>query len=248
MILILTYHSGFIDEVITSAIDLFLNLSKRTNIEFKIITDDIGKFISLCKYNRNFGCPDILQLITNDKQFEADTVICSTKFLNDIKIHNIKVQCNKMILLDSLDIIKSYYGLIAPLESPCKDTTLLCNPSNFNMVESFNYYEYYHKFSRERLDTLITPYEQLLYMRRNKDSIHIIDSIYFENIGKIIFEMLYTKNMVTYYSDEIEDGLHYYLKLFGVDGHKDHELLEMSPMEIQDCLFMKDDDTILKFI
>jgi len=243
MNLIVLYHSGRANGVLTSIIDLYNNVSKYKDVELKIATDDIGKFILLCKRNHYFGCEDILSCITNETHFEADTIITSTKTFND----PITMKYNKLILLDSLDVVKAHYGLIPIPERETENITLLCNPANIDLLY-FDSKEYYHKFSPERLQTITVACEQLLYMRNNKESAYIIDGVYFENIGKVIFEALYLGKGVGYYGDEIHDGLYYYLKLFRIDGERDYIPLIITPSEIENTLFMKDDDLILELI
>jgi len=240
MNLIVYYHSGRADGVLTSIIDAYINLSKFTDISLKINTDDVGQFYLLCKRNKFFGFPDIMKCVTLEKTFEADTIITSTKVLYD----DIELKCDKLLLLDSFDMAKAKYGVLPEPKIPCKNTVLLCNPATMN--DWFTCKEYYHKFS-ERINTT-SPCAQLLYMRVNKDHIYITDTIYFENIGKTIFEMLYLGKNVTYYGDKTHDGLYYYLKLFGVDGEKDYIPLPITKKDIEDKLFMKDDDLLLEMI
>lgn len=241
MNLMVFYHSGRADGVLTSVLDTYANLSRFTDITLKINTDDVGQFYLLCKRNKFFGIPDLMKCVTLDKEFEADTILTSTKVLYD----NIKLKCNRLILLDSADMAKLKYGLLPFPEIPCKNTTLLCNPATMN--DKFDCQEYYHKFNADRINTL-NGCEQLLYMRVNKDHIYIKDGIYFENIGKAIFELLYLGRSVTYYGDKIHDGLYYYLKLFGIDGEKDYIPLELTPNDIEEKLMMKDNDLLLEIL
>lgn len=240
MTLILMHHWGRANGVLTSIIDLYNNLSKYRDVKLRIAVKDVGKFILLCKRNNYFGYKDILTCITTDNHFEADTIITSTKTLND----PITMDYNKLILIDSLDIVKAHYGLI-PMNEKMPNTTLLCNPANFDLVY-YDHIEYYHKFSPERLQ-YVTTCKHLEYMRMNKSSIHITGSLYFENIGKCVFETLYKENTVTYRGDDTEDGLYYYLKLFGVDGNQDQRL-SITPEQIEEHLFMKDNDAVLELI
>lgn len=241
MNLIVFYHSGRANGVLTSIIDTYLNLSERIDITLKINTNDVGQFYLLCKRNKFFGFPDIMKCVTLTTEFEAETIITSTKILYD----DISLKCNKLILLDSLDIAKAKFGLFPEPKNPCDNTILLCNPATMN--DWFNCKEYYHKFSPMRLNTLDSC-RQLVYMRVNKEDIYIGDSIYFENIGKSIFEMSYLGRSVTYYGDKIHDGLYYYLKLFGIDGEQDHILLPLTTQDIEQKLMMKDDDLLLELI
>jgi hypothetical protein len=72
---------------------------------------------------------------------------------------------------------------------------------------------------------------------------------YSENIGKLIFEMIWLDRPVYYYSKPktFDDGLHYYLQLFNVDDNKD-QLLSITKEDIEDKLFIHDDDLLYKII
>jgi hypothetical protein len=251
-ILILHYHSGRVDGALTSMIDLYLNLKERVpNVKFKIISKNaVGQVIKLFSDHLDFGLDK--SVITIDTDFEADIIIASTKLLADI-IHyqkelGIKFVCNKLILVDSLDLMRSKYDMIPKLDEIeyCNDTVLLANPANFN-ISNFKCYEYYHKFNESRIKSSILP-EAFIYTRVVKNHIQLIDDIFFENIGKFIWECLYNNRKIIYYSDgmKIKDGLYYYLKLFGVDGDIHHIPLNISKEQVVDKLFMKDDDLILR--
>lgn len=254
-VLILHYHSGRADGALTSMIDLYLNLKERVpGIRFKVISKNaVGQVIQLFLNHLNFGLEE--NVLTIDTEFEADTVIASTKLLADIGYYqkdlNIRFNCDKLILTDSLDLMRSKYGMIPHLDqfTPCKeDTVLLANPANFN-ISSFKCHEYYHKFNDDRIDPFRLP-ETFIYTRVVKPHIQVTDNIFFENIGKLIWECLYNNRKVLYYSvkAEIKDGLYYYLKLFGIDGIIDHIPLNISREQVIDKLFMKDDDLILNIL
>ncbi len=253
-ILILHYHSGRVDGTLTSMIDLYLNLKERIpNVRFKVISKNaVGQVIQLFWNHLNFGLEK--NVLTIDTEFEVDTVIASTKLLVDIGYYqkdlNIKFNCNKLILVDSLDLMKSKHGMIPHLDQfiPCKDTVLLANPANFN-ISSFKCYEYYHKFNENRIESFRLP-ERLTYTRIRKPHIRLTNNTFFENVGKLIWECLYKDKSVFYLNDgiKIKDGLYYYLKLFEIDGSVDHIPLNISKEQIVDKLFMKDDDLILNIL
>jgi hypothetical protein len=243
MTLILMHHRGRPNGVLTSMIDLYMNLRKHTPVKLKISVNDVGQFVLLCKRNHYFGCEDILTFITSEVEFEADTIITSTKTLYDPVV----MECNKMIMVDSLDIMRAHCGLIPIIQPVCDDTLFLCNPTNIELIDNnFKSLEYYHKFSPERLRTIKTY--SFVYKREAKKDIQVVESIFFENIGKIIFETLYTGNSVYYHGDDYYDGLHYYLNLFDIDGTKDHIPLNISKEQIEEHLFMGEDDVLLTTI
>lgn len=141
------------------------------------------------------------------------------------------------------------------------------NEKLIRKVEQYaEYKRYYHTFSKERfqkLKELNTTSEvvqvkdrektgnikfqhllakELKYHRWRK----VIEGVYAENIGKMIFEFSALGKRV-YYSRENktqDDGLTEYLKLFGLDDNIDQEI-KISEEELFDKLGMKDDDILL---
>ena len=128
---------------------------------------------------------------------------------------------------------------------------------------------YYHKFSHERFNHLkrlncingiVTEDKrertgnidfeylkatELHYQRWRK----VIDNVYAENIGKMIFEFSALDKKV-YYSNENKthnDGLTYYLKLFDIDDNISQEI-HINEKRLFDILGMKDNDVLLKDI
>jgi hypothetical protein len=244
MVKILFYHrkSWTIEGTFISTIDLYQNLKNFIDVEFILVTEDIGETVRMLKSNK---LDHFLDNIIFEEEVECDTLICSFSTLIG---NNIKLNCNKIIALDSLDYTKIRYGLI---EKPKYKFILLGNPNNINypienVIES---YEYYHKFDFIRVSGLKLS-ELYFYNRRRKDKIHCGNNIYIENIGKLIFENLYLGNTVFYRKNGLvdEDGLCYYLKLFGIDPFVDHVPLRISKYDIVDKLSFKKDDLILKVI
>jgi len=79
--------------------------------------------------------------------------------------------------------------------------------------------------------------------------IQIVPKTYLENIGKLIFEFCYL-NKPVYYSIKnktINDGLHYYLKLFNVDDNI-NQILNITKEEIIEKLVFNDNDKILELL
>jgi len=236
-ILLLHFHMGRVNGTLTSLIDTYFNL-KNLGIDCKLkiaTTDPLGSVIQLFKRNNYFGDIEILKSLSLDKEFESETIICSYKLLTD----NISISCNKLIILDSLDNFK--YG---QLYLPFTNIKVLANPANLRS----GYLEYYHKFSNKRLSSITNKNTSIFYQRTNKEI--KVRKHYFENIGKIIWENIYLENKVFYSSigRTIEDGLHFYLKLFGVDSRQDYKPLPITKNEIIDKLFMRKDDLLLTLL
>jgi len=242
MNLILHHHSGRANGTLTSMIDTYFNLQ---DVELKIISGDhVHNTIQFIRDNDYFGDKGILNCLTKDLSFEANTIICSAKLLVDINVFNIKIKCKRMIVLDSLDIFKLNKNIVS-FSIPTLDMIFLCNPAN---KVPFKTHEYYHKFSHKRLDTLKKSCELQIYSRMSRDDI-IVDNIPFENIGKRVWENLYHGTKVLYQPDglRIEDGLCYYMKLFGLDCNKE-KILSVTREQIVDKLFMKEDDLIYELL
>ena len=249
--LIIHHHKGKPNGTLTSIIDLYLNLrSFDINVELKIICGSpINQMMFMFRDNAYFGDKSMLQSFTKDTKFEADVVICSTKMLNDIKTYDIEINCYKMVLLDSLDVMKAHCKTIPMLESPCDDTILLCNEANQGLTD-IKSDVYYHKFNQTRLDTIQMD-KSINYNRLDKldkQYISVGEDVRFENIGKSIFEGLYCKSSVFYHGSGTYDGLYYYLKLFNVDATQDHMPLMIEAEEVKDKLFMKKDDLIMRHV
>jgi hypothetical protein len=205
----------------------------------------------------NFGIPEITKCFTSERKFEADVIICSPCLLYnafDTNIDNVELIADKIIILDSLEIqlsklkIETSIGVFPPLNEKVnyKNCILLCNPSGFDSC-TFETHEYYHKFSKRRLH----DFKHTNIIRKRFDASGIYNynrrirheefkqyySAYNENIGKIIFETIYLDGIVNYSSEKFtEDGLGYYLKLFGIDPAKDHTPLRISKQDIIDKL------------
>ena len=72
--------------------------------------------------------------------------------------------------------------------------------------------------------------------------------IYFENIGKLLFEFRYFDKPVKYYNiNQMEDGLTHYLRLFDVDDSITQDLT-FTPEDVEDKLFMKEDDLLVQLL
>jgi hypothetical protein len=173
---------------------------------------------------------------------------------------------DKIIVLDSLDIhlsklgVKTQYGIIPPLHDAVSydNCILLCNPSNVGSCD-FETHIYFHKFS----------YRRLLNLKHKKKILKKVDSLYYyefnrvlrhehykdhssvvhENIGKLIFECIFYGLKVNYSAEGyVSDGLSCYLELFEIDPSINHYPLPISIESIEDKLFMKEDDLILRLI
>jgi len=221
------------------------------DFKFMAFNNKITSSIPFLRFNRNFGEYNLLYSIDQENNtFKADTVICSGRLIYEIlNGEDIEIECNKLIVLDSLDTYRSKIGVFPNFDEffdTLKDTEIiqLSNPATMR-DSKYEQREYYHKFSPERLNALRQSgiiKDKYEFDRRKKPKILITDNEYFENVGKGIFEHLWFRKKVYYKPNGMmydKDGLYYYLKLFGVDATKEQELPVITKDEIKDKLFWR---------
>jgi hypothetical protein len=234
----------------TSVIDAFINLSKFKKVRFKTFskTMTVTQWINTCIENKHFGDKKTTLSMIKEPYLSADIIVCSTRFLVDVQMFDLEVNCKKIIFLDSFDVAcPRYFDRSQFINSiPCEDYIFLGNPSNKDKLPNFR--EYYHTFSPERLDTISFENDHYYYSRKDKWYIKIGRRSWFENIGKGIFERLYHNKSVHYTTKGMtqRDGLYFYLRRFGVDGEQDHYPLPITRKDIEDKLFMKEDDLLVQ--
>ena len=78
----------------------------------------------------------------------------------------------------------------------------------------------------------------------------IYEGIYIENIGKLIFEYMYLNRTVDYYPyrKHTDDGLHYYLQLFGIDDNIINIDISVDHDELVSKMILQPTDDICKII
>jgi len=249
------FYNKLLDETEFTRNDVHIEYEEFLNDD----SNEVTCSIPFLKLNKNFGDPKLFFSVKQAGREEilelgGKITICSARLLYEKMLGgrlNLKFRMGggSLIILDSLDLYKSKVKAIPTLDialpKNLKRCYYLSNPANF--IKGKKNIEYYHKFSKRRLDTLDgIDYD---YRREGKEKIKVGDNS-FENIGKGIFENLYHNKTVNYHTDgmTMKDGLYYYLKLFGIDGLKDHAPLEITRQDIEDKLFMKDDDIILELL
>jgi hypothetical protein len=227
------------------------------NYHFKCFHNQLTSSIPFLKFNRNFGDFNLLFSIKQDKKkFKSNTIVCSGRLIYEILIGaDIELECNKLIVLDSLDTWKSKVGIFSDFDdyfSTLKaDITQLSNPANFRETK-FRQIEYYHKFSYRRLNAMKQSgllKDNYTFKRSGKEKTNIGEGLHFENMGKGIFEHLWFGKEVEYKTDGmfIEDGLYYYMKLFELDAFQNQTIM-LNKGEIMDKLFMKNIDYLYRNI
>jgi hypothetical protein len=253
-ILLLTYNDAVsLSGAFTSMIDLYLNLKNFIEVDMKIMFDIHSTgMLNYFRVQNFFGNIDLLSTLTKDRNHESDTVIISSELLGQIiKGLEINIKCDRLIILDSLDLQKVKFNLLPDLTSFlfCDNCVLLSNPANFNIL-SVKTLEYYHKFNPKRLLSIDWYPKIANYDRRDKKHSKMKDNVYVENIGKSIFESIFLGNQINYHANElpVEDGLCSYLRLFGIDPHIDHFPLKIKKEEIKEKLFFSEKDKVLEIL
>jgi hypothetical protein len=253
--LILTYTDGiFISGAFTSILDIYFNLRNFVDVDLRIVFDlDALSIMRFFSYQNFFGDGRAMSGLTKNTDFESDVIIISYELLANIAKNKVRLNigCDRLIILDSLDIQRfNYDGLIPVVANhiSCNECILLANPANHGIAD--NTIEYYHKLSGIRLNGLDIPKRTYNYKRTDKDHIKLSGDVYFENIGKGIFENIIKGNTVNYYPDglTVTDGLCYYLKLFDIDPTIEHCPLKINLIKIINKLFFDKNDKVLELL
>ena len=247
---ILTYNDAvLLSGSYTTVVDLFLNLRGFVEVEFNTFVDHHAIAVMRCfTHHKFFGDPQIMSGFTKKLDHTSEIVIMTCEMLFVGVEWN--VQCDKLILLDTLDLQRAnHIPSLMDVGISCDECILLGNPSNEHILP-FKMYEYYHKFNPIRLNSRSLPKETFNYCRTDKEHIQLSDGSFFENVGKAIFENIYHGNEVNYDPRGIRgiDGLCYYLELFGVDPYVEHNPLKITRDDVIDKLFFDKNDKILEVL
>ena len=208
--------------------------------------------IPFLRNNRCFGDLGLYSCLTEDKEFEADTIICSARLLYEIYAGKpISINCKRLIVMDSLDLTKSKLGIFSDLCHILKFdyNVFLVNPCN-HVPTTCKQYTYYQKFNIKRFEFMPWLHDTFTYRRTERRNSKIADGRHLENMGRVIFEHLYKNKIVNYYTDGMfmRDGLYYYLRLFGIDGEINHIPLDIESEEVKEELFMSENDLLLDIL
>jgi hypothetical protein len=253
MVTIAQNHWGMVTGTFTSIIDGYMNL--REYKEIKLVTINKMKpseIISLFFKNEKFGCGPLMASFTKGRVIDDDTIICSARLLVDAaNDDSIQIRAKRLIVLDSLDLARKKYmnGPDFDQSINADECIFLVNPANKGMT-NHKEYTYYHKFNRQRMDSMFIKDRKLSYNRSKKPFIKVGEGQYFENIGKGIFEYSYKGYPIKYNTEGMftKDGLFYYMRLCGVDGSINHDPLIIPKSKIIKQLCMNENDLLLDLI
>ena len=230
---------------------------KGMDFHFRAFRNELTTAIPFLRFNRNFGDFNLIHSIVQDKSvFNARTVVCSARLIYEILMGaDIEIECEKLIVLDSLDTYKSKVGIFPDFDDLYSTmfnnsfVVQLCNPATFRNT-NYKQLEYYHIFSHRRLEALkksgyFEGKEIFEFSRRNKEKTMIVEPSHFENMGKGIFEHLWNGIPVDYKTDGMfcKDGLWYYLNLVGVDADKD-QIITKKQVNLRSLLDMRAEVTL----
>lgn len=259
----------------TSLVDTYFNLIHYNyDIRFNIKVDNIHQFIREKKeYPYIKFYPNIAKKQYDIIIISADFIEQEKELFNSLSYKHCIILDSCKIYIDT---IKNNNYTSNYINHMTDNVHILGNKFNKTFITNKNYYIWYHKLSQKRLQFLqelyIKPQKTILHRTNNNDNIYDIDTIsnsfhsykcieynryrswdgcvsYVENIGKLLFEFLYLGKKVFYspVNKTMDDGLTEYLGLFGVDDNIEQEL-KISPEQIEDKLFMKEDDIIIQLI
>lgn len=252
----------------TSILDLYNNIINfKYNTEFIILYDNFLNIIKFKKYFVNLQNINFIH-INNLENLKFNTLILNTNTYKHIQKYSINY--GNIILLDTSTLFEDFMcnnSLLIHKIAGLKNKVILGNRFNSKYFSN-EYCIYYHKFNKDRLVKLkeieevneslsyleykktkykdINPfsYKKYCYIRWHK-----FNNIYYENIGKMIFEFKYL-NKAVYYSSKnkmLNDGLTEYLGLFNIDDDVDQNII-LDINKFEDLLFLNEDDIIFNFL
>ena len=250
----------------TSILDTYSNLrSFRDNVDIVILAKRNPSVIQLRKY-----LPSEIPINFKVNDLNYDSVICSAFYFQELAVGNINFplfSCNNLIILDSSSFVMSELNKISILNEiekyRCKNKYILGNKFNQKYFSS-DYYHYYHKFDFSRVEKYRKICKNQIFEKRYfSDPLEYNGynyyrqikvkfdppAIYYENIGKLIFEFQYLERPVFYSpkNKKWDDGLTDYLSLFNINDNIEQEL-RIQKEEIINKLSFKEDDLILEII
>ena len=277
MIDIVIYYP-YLDGTTTSLIDLWFNLKHFTNdVRCSIVVDtndmkrNIDFFVALQKSVPKTFEYRIIPL-SDLYQMKFDKLVLSFGIFRFL--HKIPTNYNYLYMLDAGRIIYDFFVNDCTYINYMKSLvnynyTIYTNYTNTQYIQGLNYKIYYHKFSHERINYLkklnkihkTTKVEDrektgnihFEYLKNDVLNYHrwrkVIDGVYAENIGKMIFEFSALGKQVHYSNENKtqDDGLTCYLKLFGIDDNKNQDI-HITEEELFDKLGMKKNDVLLNDI
>lgn len=267
-----TYYNGLAG-TFTSLIDIYLSLLRfGIKSQFVIFLGESESTFHLAK-TQFPQIPFVEARKKND--FYRLNVSFDTLVTNSETVYNIfmPVMAKSTIVLDSMCAFryaenKRFQDRMKMLRNPY----ILANPwtmESLSFLNTENKMIYYHKFSQERMEFLEKKYKDTVYNRilvRDLNSrkpafdrfeydgylykrYRTNGTSYYDNIAKLIFEYRYLGKNVFYSCENktFNDGLTYYLRLFGIDDNIS-QYIYFDKSDICNILMMKHTDDIMRIL
>jgi hypothetical protein len=246
------------------AVDLFFNLKDLGVYRDKLYlyTED---FLNVVKKLQEYTGISLEEIKLVSKEIDDDFLVSDCRIFG---IENFKLSFNTLLIQDSLSL-HDFKTL------PCNNIKFLCNPYMKTLIESqlgnVDVEEYFQKLSRRRLNHLEEKYKKhsgiltsehygkvswnskALFHAHGFSEYHFKRRFEYgkgdfrDNFPRLVFEFLWLGRKVFYSSEgkKIDDGFTSYLNLFNVDD-KVSRFLDISRDEIEEKLFMKENDLMVK--
>lgn len=255
----------------TSVLDLYNGLKQYVDCKHVFVIKQ-ENFNVLKKYKKYLPKTNIY-FIHKFPSISTDILICSGYYFKQISrniIQPLPITYKKLIVLDCTSFTFSHYTKefdIFDTLSSFKNKIILGNKFNSQFFSDKEYRLYYHVIDFSRLDSYINKnnkkeltvdnYSKCRYMDvdpyvYNKYVynrwINITNDIYYENIGKLIFEYNYMGKKVEYNLKNkcFDDGLTEYLSLMQIDDSYNQNIF--IPKQNLDLLKFSSDNYIFNEI
>lgn len=256
----------------TTIIDLFYNYNRNKEL-IVYNSNAITSLYTIMniRFNKKI-CNDIIKSLTLNFPNRIERCCSTFSLIDYIITNNITISGDTIYLIDSGEVFNFYIHNKNDIINYCithnmkyKKIYILLSENNLKYINSINNVEiisYKHNLSRYRLDNTkvynnnkIIDSETYGKIKNHNKNIHsysgykynrwykYTDKIYYENIGKLLFEFIYY-NKKSIYSNKnkcIDDGLTYMFNRFGLSDNKDFALSDiLSKYDVEQELLDKE--------
>lgn len=241
---------------LTHILDAYYNYNKNKQLIIYTKIDKSLLF-NICynKFNININ-NDIFNNLTSSFPFYIENCCCTFSILKYLLINKLKLAGKTIILFDNGGMFSAYinklidtylYEIYNILQYD--NIYILASESNIRFINKFkNIIQYDVKLSEYRLNNVLIgnngkcisskeygtykykdpsfnlhKYSSYIYSRWDE----IIPGIFFEDLGKSLFEFIYYNKQVIYNNNNkaLDDGLTYKLRKFGIDDNTNNLVL-----------------------